>query len=789
MRTRLMRGKFTLFFMMFGILLAVPAIAFAQDVTGSTTLLPGPTIQSDKADYAPGELVTLTGGNWQAGESVNIVVNDDAGQTWNRNVNVTADASGNITDSFNLPDWFVATYSVTATGAQSGVATSTFTDGQLKAAASNLSGTQQWTVTSQKYSSNNCAAGTEVGGVATTTTLSGTTQSGNLSGGTNTNSVKLEASNPSATGGKAFDKWTWTNTNNPAGTVTGSDTNASTCVDSGKLAANDLAYTANYATTVSTTTTASPASATYGDSSVTLNANVAPASGSAVNTGTVTFTVKNGAGTTVGSPVTSGTVSGGSASASFSLGSVNAGSYTIQAVYNAGSGFNTSNNTAQSPAPTLTVNKASSITTVTCTAGPFTYDGSAKTPCSANVTGAGGLNQAVTPVSYTNNTGAGTATASATFAGDANHNGSTGTKDFTIGKANTTTTVSCTAGPFTYTGSAITPCTVSVTGAGGLNLSPAADYANNTNAGTATASYTYAGDANHNGSNDSKTFTIDKAAATINVNGYTGTYDGQAHGATGSAKGVDGAELPSSLLHLGASYTNVPGGQADWTFDGNGNYKAASGSVAIVINKASSTTTVNCPASVTYTGSALTPCTATVTGAGGLNQSLTVSYQNNTGAGTATASASFAGDANHNNSSNSKTFAILYDFRTYLQPINDTAHQTGILESKFKLGQTIPVKFNIYNAAGSVVQQATNPTFTKVSHGACDAQTALEDPTTETPNPGAQFVWTTDHYQYNWSTKGLSAGEYRIYANLADGTGQQNTDLLHQNYTDICLTK
>src|SRR5215208_2050728 len=308
MRT-VLRSKVTLLFIICAALLAFggTAMALVSDPSGdaSATTSSSPTIASDKADYAPGELVTLTGGNWQAGESVNIVVNDDAGQTWNRNVNVTADASGNITDSFNLPDWFVATYSVTATGAQSGVATSTFTDGQLKAAASNLSGTQQWTVTSQKYSSNNCAAGTEVGGVATTTTLSGTTQSGNLSGGTNTNSVKLEASNPSATGGTAFDKWTWTNTNNPAGTVTGSDTNASTCVDSGKLAASDLAYTANYATTVSTTTTASPASATYGDSSVTLNANVAPASGSAVKTGTVTFTVKNGAGPTVGSPVTS----------------------------------------------------------------------------------------------------------------------------------------------------------------------------------------------------------------------------------------------------------------------------------------------------------------------------------------------------------------------------------------------------------------------------------------------------------------------------------------------------
>jgi hypothetical protein len=38
----------------------------------------------------------------------------------------------------------------------------------------------------------------------------------------------------------------------------------------------------------------------------------------------------------------------------------------------------------------------------------------------------------VTPVTYTANTNVGTATASATFAGDANHNGSAGSKTFTI---------------------------------------------------------------------------------------------------------------------------------------------------------------------------------------------------------------------------------------------------------------------------------------------------------------------------------------------------------------------
>jgi len=92
-----------------------------------TPALP-PSIQSDKADYAPGEIVTLTGANWQPGEVVHIFVNDDAGQTWNHSASVEAAADGTISYKFRLPDWFVATYSVRATGALSGVATTSFTD-------------------------------------------------------------------------------------------------------------------------------------------------------------------------------------------------------------------------------------------------------------------------------------------------------------------------------------------------------------------------------------------------------------------------------------------------------------------------------------------------------------------------------------------------------------------------------------------------------------------------------------------------------------------------------------
>ena len=241
---------------------------------------------------------------------------------------------------------------------------------------------------------------------------------------------------------------------------------------------------------------------------------------------------------------------------------------------------NASYNAASPVSRSFTIAKASSTTVVTCPVS-VTYNGSAQTPCSANVTGAGGLSQSLT-VSYSANTNAGTATASATFAGDANHNGSTDSKSFTIDKASSTTVVSCPVS-VTFDGSAQTPCSANVTGAGGLNQSVPVSYAANTNAGTATASATFAGDANHSGSSNSKTFTIDKAT---------------------------------------------------------------------------STTIVTCPVSVTYSGSAKTPCSANVTGAGGLSQSLSVTYSDNTNAGTATASASFGGDSNHKSSSDSTTFVV-----------------------------------------------------------------------------------------------------------------------------------
>ena len=84
------------------------------------------------------------------------------------------------------------------------------------------------------------------------------------------------------------------------------------------------------------------------------------------------------------------------------------------------------------------------------------------------------------------------------------------------------------------------------------------------------------------------------------MTGYTGVYDGAAHGATGTATGIGGVDLSAGLT-LGATFTNVPGGTATWTFTGGTNYNDQSGTAAIVIAKADATIVVT-GYSVVYNG-------------------------------------------------------------------------------------------------------------------------------------------------------------------------------------------
>ena len=409
-----------------------------------------------------------------------------------------------------------------------------------------------------------------------------------------------------------------------------------------------------------------PSSATYGNTTTitaTLESNGSPVDGKVILTlGSVTRTGTTGSDGTVdiSLPVSSA-----------------AGAYTLAGAYlgEPAGGYRSSG--TSSP---FTINKAASKVTLSCPAS-VNYTGSALEPCTARVTGVAGnplddLDQPVL-VTYADNTVPGTATASAVFYGDAAHTGDTGSKTFSIGKLSQTITFGALANK-TYGDPAFT---VSATADSGLTvtfstLSTTActvtpeGVVTIVGAGTCTITASQAGDATHAAADDvSQSFTISPATATLTFVSadLAQTYDG-------SPRSVGVTTNPAGIGTVTVTYTGIsptvyatsqtaPTAAGSYTVNAslsNPNYTASPISGTLVIAKASSSTSITCPATATtYTGSAITPCTATATGPGGLNESVTVTYSNNVNVGTATADATYDGDANHAGSTaTQKSFTI-----------------------------------------------------------------------------------------------------------------------------------
>ena len=140
-----------------------------------------------------------------------------------------------------------------------------------------------------------------------------------------------------------------------------------------------------------------------------------------------------------------------------------------------------------------------------------TYNGSAQTP---DVTVKDG---STTPVSYSNNTNAGTATVTVTGMG--NYTG-TKTANFTINAKNASNLTISSIAAVTYNGSAQTPTVTVKDGSTTLTSGThyTVSYSNNTNAGTATVTVT--GKGNYTGTKTAN-FTINKVLLTVTANSYT----------------------------------------------------------------------------------------------------------------------------------------------------------------------------------------------------------------------------------------------------------------------------
>ena len=111
--------------------------------------------------------------------------------------------------------------------------------------------------------------------------------------------------------------------------------------------------------------------------------------------------------------------------------------------------------------------------------------------------------------------------------------------------------------------------------------------------------------------------------------------------------------------------------------------------------------------------------------ASGCVTSLTGGTANGVGTYTFTATAT-ATDRAGNTTVKTVTYRAVYRFDGFLQPINDTAHQTGVATSVFKSGSTVPAKLQLKRADGSVVQATSQPEWLTPQRGSATAASVDE---------------------------------------------------------------
>lgn len=295
-------------------------------------------------------------------------------------------------------------------------------------------------------------------------------------------------------------------------------------------------------------------------------------------------------------------------------------------------------------------------------------------------------------------------------------------------------------------------------------------------AGTGAGSYpsavgaSFAGTSTLAASSAAGSLTVGRASSTTTVSCPANvTFTGDA--LTPCSAAVTGAGLDQAADVAYADNVDAGTAGASAAYAGDTNHEPSAGSASFTVDQAASTVALTCPAQVPYTGAPQAPCSGSVTGAGGLDQAADVTYANNV-LGTATATAAWDGDRNHAGGSASATFEITFVWFGFDDPI-----EAG---KGYKAGRTIPLKFSIGDGSGQVVQQLGSPTFARSGNlGSC-AGTPGDAAPAATSDAGLPFKWTGGQYHYNWSTRGLAPGLYRLFAGLGDGSWRQ---------VDVCLSK
>jgi hypothetical protein len=789
-RTHAPKGRIA--FALLGIVTIALLVLADRAPAGIGESSPLPAISSDKPDYVPGEMVTLNGSYWAAGEAVHVVVNDDAGQTWRYENDVTASAAGSFILQFNLPDWFVATYSVTASGS-SGTATTTFTDANLKfalATAENAApATVTWSVNWDQWQGtgqnpNNTCAGTRSS--FGTANYSGNTLSSGSEAGIN-NNASAKPTSAQTTGAFAgtyeLDYWS----GSPGSTI---PLTAAQLCQAGVNGPTVFTFYAHFkladATPPTTTASASPAAnaAGWNKTNVTVDLSAADnAGGSGVKE--ITYSA-SGAQTIASTTVAGSSVSGISITAE--------GTTTLSffAEDNAGNAEATK---------TLVLKIDKTAPTVSCgSADGVWHATNVDIPCTASDGPSGLLNAGDASFNLWTSVPAGEETA----------NASTGTRVVSDKAGNESTAgpvagnkvdrkapqlVACESPDGDWHASNVTlTCTYSDGGSGPasqeVDLTTDVAAGDETNNAVASANGDQACDDVDNCAASPADIAGNKVdrkgpnyACAGPASAWSATDVSRACTAADGGSGLDPASDASFSLS-----TNFPAGtETDNAQTGTKALKDAVGNTTTAgplggnkVDKKGPVVTLICPSSPIIKGNAASATWSAADGGSGVAPPSSGSIALNTNSvGTHSVSAP-AGTASDNvgNASPASapcSYTVIFNWTGFFQPIDNNPDQSGnpalaTVWNSAKAGQAIPVKFSLQGDQGLSIFQAGYPKSTKVAClGALPVVDVIE--TYAASTPGLHYDPGADQYIYVWKTSTSLAGTcQRLEVKLVDGT-------------------
>jgi hypothetical protein len=119
-----------------------------------------------------------------------------------------------------------------------------------------------------------------------------------------------------------------------------------------------------------------------------------------------------------------------------------------------------------------------------------------------------------------------------------------------------------------------------------------------------------------------------------------------------------------------------------------------------------------------------------------------------------------------NTATQSTTFTVAYNFIGFLQPILNDGSRV------FKLGSTVPVKFQLTDATGAVVSTATGTVTVQQFSGSVPVNDPIDGVSSGGSNSGDFFRYdsTSSQYIFNLSTQPLPTGTWQVQAHLDDGS-------------------